>query len=144
MLKNKKSPQKILKNVTNFLNCHLSFQANYFTNLSMPPRISRLKGRKVYDAAGQLTVETEVFCIVCNKEKVFHESYFAFLIADTTFLCKVHIYSNITDWLLQLWLFPYKLLWLTMAINRGRFWILSSVLYIRFSLYDNRSIERSW
>ncbi|XP_070834148.1 enolase 4 isoform X2 [Chaetodon trifascialis] len=43
--------------------------ANYFTNLSVPPRISRLKGREVYDAAGQLSIETEVFCIICNKEK---------------------------------------------------------------------------
>ncbi|XP_030581119.1 enolase 4 isoform X3 [Archocentrus centrarchus] len=45
------------------------YLADYFTNLSAPPRISRLKGRKVYDARGQLSVETEVYCIVCNKEK---------------------------------------------------------------------------
>ncbi|XP_070697720.1 enolase 4 [Pempheris klunzingeri] len=43
--------------------------ANHFTNLSAPPRISRLKGREVYDARGQLSIETEVLCIVCNKEK---------------------------------------------------------------------------
>uniref|UniRef100_A0A8D0A1W1 Enolase 4 n=1 Tax=Sander lucioperca TaxID=283035 RepID=A0A8D0A1W1_SANLU len=46
------------------------YLANYFTNLSAPPRISRLKGREVYDARGQLAIETEVFCIICNKEKV--------------------------------------------------------------------------
>ncbi|XP_035858749.1 enolase 4 isoform X2 [Sander lucioperca] len=45
------------------------YLANYFTNLSAPPRISRLKGREVYDARGQLAIETEVFCIICNKEK---------------------------------------------------------------------------
>ncbi|KAM9345085.1 enolase 4 [Symphorus nematophorus] len=45
------------------------YLANYFTDLSAAPRISRLKGREVYDAGGQLAVETEVFCIVCNKEK---------------------------------------------------------------------------
>ncbi|XP_029306459.1 enolase 4 isoform X2 [Cottoperca gobio] len=43
--------------------------ANYFTNLCAPPRISRLKGREVYDARGQLSIEAEVLCIVCNKEK---------------------------------------------------------------------------
>ncbi|XP_036978677.1 enolase 4 isoform X3 [Acanthopagrus latus] len=43
--------------------------ANYFANLSAPPRISRLQGREVYDAGGQLSIETEVFCIVCNKEQ---------------------------------------------------------------------------
>ncbi|KAM6922540.1 enolase 4 [Lycodopsis pacificus] len=45
------------------------YLANYFTNLCAPPRISRLKGREVYDARGQLSIEAEVFCIVCNKEK---------------------------------------------------------------------------
>ncbi|XP_037322296.1 enolase 4 isoform X1 [Pungitius pungitius] len=45
------------------------YLANYFTNLSEPPRISGLKGREVYDARGQLSIEAEVFCIVCNKEK---------------------------------------------------------------------------
>uniref|UniRef100_A0A671UPC5 Enolase 4 n=1 Tax=Sparus aurata TaxID=8175 RepID=A0A671UPC5_SPAAU len=45
------------------------YLANYFANLSAPPRISRLQGREVYDAGGQLSIETEVFCIVCNKEK---------------------------------------------------------------------------
>ncbi|KAM8860224.1 enolase 4 isoform 2-T2 [Spinachia spinachia] len=34
-----------------------------------PPRISGLKGREVYDARGQLSIEAEVSCIVCNKEK---------------------------------------------------------------------------
>ncbi|XP_034754982.1 enolase 4 isoform X1 [Etheostoma cragini] len=45
------------------------YLANHFTNLCAPPRISRLKGREVYDARGQLAIEAEVFCIVCNKEK---------------------------------------------------------------------------
>ncbi|KAM9364924.1 enolase 4 [Pholidichthys leucotaenia] len=45
------------------------YLADYFTSLSAPPRISRLKGREVYDARGQPSVEAEVFCIVCNKEK---------------------------------------------------------------------------
>ncbi|XP_034408276.1 enolase 4 [Cyclopterus lumpus] len=45
------------------------YLANYFTNLCAPPRISRLKGREVYDARGQLSIEAEVFCIVCNQEK---------------------------------------------------------------------------
>ncbi|XP_078129341.1 enolase 4 [Sander vitreus] len=45
------------------------YLANYFTNLSAPPRISRLKGREVHDARGQLAIEAEVFCIICNKEK---------------------------------------------------------------------------
>ncbi|XP_068584203.1 enolase 4 isoform X1 [Cebidichthys violaceus] len=45
------------------------YLANYFTNLCAPPRISRLKGREVYDARGQLSIEAEVFCIVCNEEK---------------------------------------------------------------------------
>ncbi|XP_059179895.1 enolase 4 isoform X5 [Centropristis striata] len=45
------------------------YLANYFTNLCAPPRISRLKGKEVYDARGQLSIEAEVLCIVCNKEK---------------------------------------------------------------------------
>ncbi|XP_047459437.1 enolase 4 isoform X2 [Mugil cephalus] len=45
------------------------YLANYFTNFSAPPRISRLKGREVYDAKGQLSIEAELFCIVCSKEK---------------------------------------------------------------------------
>ncbi|XP_056291666.1 enolase 4 [Pseudoliparis swirei] len=45
------------------------YLANYFTNLSAPPRISRLKGREVYGARGQLCIEAKVFCIVCNEEK---------------------------------------------------------------------------
>ncbi|XP_032397888.1 enolase 4 isoform X2 [Etheostoma spectabile] len=45
------------------------YLANHFTNLCAPPRISRLKGREVYDARGQLAIEAEVFCIVCNQEK---------------------------------------------------------------------------
>ncbi|XP_026164948.1 enolase 4 isoform X2 [Mastacembelus armatus] len=45
------------------------YLANYFTNLSAPPSISRLNGREIYDTRGQLSIEVEVFCIVCNKEK---------------------------------------------------------------------------
>uniref|UniRef100_A0A3P8RYF0 Enolase 4 n=1 Tax=Amphiprion percula TaxID=161767 RepID=A0A3P8RYF0_AMPPE len=46
------------------------YLADYFKNLSAPPRISRLKGREVYDASGQLSIEAKVFCIICNNEKV--------------------------------------------------------------------------
>ncbi|XP_026212135.1 enolase 4 [Anabas testudineus] len=45
------------------------YLANYFANLSAPARISRLKGREVFDSTGQLSIEVEVFCIICNKEK---------------------------------------------------------------------------
>ncbi|XP_062257457.1 enolase 4 [Platichthys flesus] len=45
------------------------YLANYFTNLSTPPRINRLKGREVYGTRGQLSIEVEVFCIVRNMEK---------------------------------------------------------------------------
>ncbi|XP_040906267.1 enolase 4 [Toxotes jaculatrix] len=45
------------------------YLANYFANLSAPPTISRLKGREVYDTRGQLSIEAEVFCIICDKEK---------------------------------------------------------------------------
>ncbi|KAM4730182.1 enolase 4 [Anableps anableps] len=45
------------------------YLADYFLKLSAPPRISRLRGREVFSAKGQLIVEAEVFCIVCNKEK---------------------------------------------------------------------------
>ncbi|XP_072247688.1 enolase 4 [Leuresthes tenuis] len=45
------------------------YLADYFTKLSAPPRISRLRGREVYDARGQLSIEAEVFCTVCNQEK---------------------------------------------------------------------------
>ncbi|KAF7667842.1 hypothetical protein LDENG_00040830 [Lucifuga dentata] len=45
------------------------YLASYFTKLSAPPKISSLKGKEVYDARGQLSIEAEVFCIVTNKEK---------------------------------------------------------------------------
>ncbi|KAF6737405.1 Enolase-like protein ENO4 [Oryzias melastigma] len=45
------------------------FLADYFDKLSAPPLISRLKGREVYDARGQLCIEAEVFCVVRNTEK---------------------------------------------------------------------------
>uniref|UniRef100_A0A668AMN4 Enolase 4 n=1 Tax=Myripristis murdjan TaxID=586833 RepID=A0A668AMN4_9TELE len=44
--------------------------ANYFTKLAAPPRISKLKGKEVYDARGQLSIQAEVFCIIRNEEKV--------------------------------------------------------------------------
>ncbi|XP_029926621.1 enolase 4 isoform X2 [Myripristis murdjan] len=45
--------------------------ANYFTKLAAPPRISKLKGKEVYDARGQLSIQAEVFCIIRNEEKLF-------------------------------------------------------------------------
>uniref|UniRef100_A0A3P9J6F8 phosphopyruvate hydratase n=1 Tax=Oryzias latipes TaxID=8090 RepID=A0A3P9J6F8_ORYLA len=45
------------------------FLADYFDKRSAPPRISRLKGREVYNAKGQLCIEAEVFCVVQNREK---------------------------------------------------------------------------
>ncbi|XP_035986563.1 enolase 4 [Fundulus heteroclitus] len=45
------------------------YLAGYFRKLSAPPRITRLRGREVFSAKGQLIVEAEVFYIVCNKEK---------------------------------------------------------------------------
>ncbi|KAK5881877.1 hypothetical protein CesoFtcFv8_020518 [Champsocephalus esox] len=45
------------------------YLADYFRKLCAAPRISRLRGKEVYDARGQLSIEAEVFCIVCNKEK---------------------------------------------------------------------------
>ncbi|KAM7384977.1 hypothetical protein PAMP_001081 [Pampus punctatissimus] len=45
------------------------YLANYFTKLSTPPRISRLKAREVYDARGQLTIEAVVFCIISCEEQ---------------------------------------------------------------------------
>ncbi|KAM9727559.1 enolase 4 [Menidia menidia] len=43
--------------------------ADYFTRLAAPPRITGLRGSEVYDARGQLSMEAEVFCLFCNKEK---------------------------------------------------------------------------
>ncbi|KAJ4948163.1 hypothetical protein JOQ06_019703 [Pogonophryne albipinna] len=45
------------------------YLADYFKKLCAAPRISRLRGKEVYDARGQLSIEAEVCCIVCNKEK---------------------------------------------------------------------------
>ncbi|XP_014910163.1 enolase 4 isoform X1 [Poecilia latipinna] len=45
------------------------YLANFFLELSTPPRISDLRGREVFSENGQLIVEVEVFSIVCNKEK---------------------------------------------------------------------------
>uniref|UniRef100_A0A3P9Q0I8 Enolase 4 n=1 Tax=Poecilia reticulata TaxID=8081 RepID=A0A3P9Q0I8_POERE len=46
------------------------YLANFFLELSTPPRISNLRGREVFSENGQLIVEVEVFSIVCNREKV--------------------------------------------------------------------------
>ncbi|XP_054590372.2 enolase 4 isoform X1 [Nothobranchius furzeri] len=45
------------------------YLAEYFLKLSTPPRISRLRGRKVYDARGQPSIQADVFCTICNLEK---------------------------------------------------------------------------
>ncbi|XP_032408463.1 enolase 4 [Xiphophorus hellerii] len=45
------------------------YLANCLLKLSTPPKISDLRGRAVYLGNGQLIVEAEVFCIVCNNEK---------------------------------------------------------------------------
>ncbi|XP_061545590.1 enolase 4 isoform X3 [Phycodurus eques] len=45
------------------------YLANYFTELSSQPLISRLNGKEVYDSRGQLCAEAEVFCMICNREK---------------------------------------------------------------------------
>ncbi|XP_068424384.1 enolase 4 isoform X2 [Clinocottus analis] len=62
------------------------YLANYFTDLSAPPRISRLKGREVYDARGQLSIEAEVFCIVCNEEKSMSSASVSSLLGPTAAL----------------------------------------------------------
>ncbi|XP_061914905.1 enolase 4 isoform X5 [Entelurus aequoreus] len=46
------------------------YLANYFAKLSPAPLISRLNGKEVYDSRGQRSVEAEVYCIACNKEKL--------------------------------------------------------------------------
>uniref|UniRef100_A0A672HY76 Enolase 4 n=1 Tax=Salarias fasciatus TaxID=181472 RepID=A0A672HY76_SALFA len=46
------------------------YLAEHFLQLSSPPRISRLRGTEVFDAAGRLSVQAHVSCIVCNNEKV--------------------------------------------------------------------------
>ncbi|XP_024862873.1 enolase 4 [Kryptolebias marmoratus] len=45
------------------------YLAENFLKLSAPPRISRLRSREVFDARGQLSIEAELLCTVCNKEK---------------------------------------------------------------------------
>uniref|UniRef100_A0A3B4Y3T4 Enolase 4 n=1 Tax=Seriola lalandi dorsalis TaxID=1841481 RepID=A0A3B4Y3T4_SERLL len=47
------------------------YLANYFANLSAPPRINRLRGKEVYDTRGQLSIEVEVFCIVSAISSLF-------------------------------------------------------------------------
>ncbi|XP_030060610.1 enolase 4 isoform X3 [Microcaecilia unicolor] len=44
-------------------------QANWFTEISKAPVISRMTGKKVLDGTGQLTVQVEILCIVQNNEK---------------------------------------------------------------------------
>ncbi|XP_010782440.1 enolase 4 [Notothenia coriiceps] len=53
----------------NCFECGFLQTADYFKKLCAAPRISRLRGKEVYDARGQLSIEADVFCIVCNKEK---------------------------------------------------------------------------
>ncbi|XP_063806122.1 enolase 4 [Pseudophryne corroboree] len=43
--------------------------ANYFAEISMPPVISTIRGRKVLDGIGQTTLEAEVSCTVRNTNK---------------------------------------------------------------------------
>ncbi|XP_030060609.1 enolase 4 isoform X2 [Microcaecilia unicolor] len=43
--------------------------ANWFTEISKAPVISRMTGKKVLDGTGQLTVQVEILCIVQNNEK---------------------------------------------------------------------------
>nr|XP_057912644.1 enolase 4 [Doryrhamphus excisus] len=45
------------------------YLANHFTKLSSAPLISRLQAKDVYDSRGQLCVEAEVVCVICNEEK---------------------------------------------------------------------------
>ncbi|XP_053731479.1 enolase 4 isoform X1 [Synchiropus splendidus] len=71
--RNSKVPQEI-ERALNELFYHqpedrLGFLANYFSGLSTPVRISKVRGREVFDVRGQLVVEAQVFCIVRNKEK---------------------------------------------------------------------------
>ncbi|XP_072280776.1 enolase 4 isoform X2 [Pyxicephalus adspersus] len=47
----------------------LGYLSNYFAELSMPPVISGVRGRKVLGGAGSAALEVEVFCTVRNKEK---------------------------------------------------------------------------
>ncbi|KAM6956608.1 enolase 4 [Aplochiton taeniatus] len=45
------------------------YLANYFTKLSAQAAISKLSGKEIYDARGQLAIQAEVFCILKMEEK---------------------------------------------------------------------------
>ncbi|XP_068115498.1 enolase 4 [Hyperolius riggenbachi] len=47
----------------------IAYLSNYFAELSNPPVISRVRGRKVLDGAGKDTLEVDVFCMVRNMDK---------------------------------------------------------------------------
>ncbi|XP_046368304.1 enolase 4-like isoform X2 [Haliotis rufescens] len=44
--------------------------ANYFAEFAKVPVITKVKGRQGYDSKGQSTVQTEVYCMVKNHEKL--------------------------------------------------------------------------
>ncbi|KAK2878881.1 hypothetical protein Q8A67_019672 [Cirrhinus molitorella] len=46
------------------------YLANYFSRLSYTPVISKITGREVFDASGLTAVQTEVYCIIRNEEKI--------------------------------------------------------------------------
>ncbi|XP_016308977.1 enolase 4 [Sinocyclocheilus anshuiensis] len=46
------------------------YLANYFSRLSYTPVISKIVGREVFDGRGLTAVQTQVYCIIRNEEKV--------------------------------------------------------------------------
>ncbi|KAI2654285.1 Enolase 4 [Labeo rohita] len=46
------------------------YLANYFSRLSYTPVISKITGKEVFDARGLTAVQTEVYCIIRNEEKM--------------------------------------------------------------------------
>ncbi|KAK7142493.1 hypothetical protein R3I94_011991 [Phoxinus phoxinus] len=46
------------------------YLANYFSRLSCTPVISKITGRQVFDGKGSTAVQTEVYCIIRNEEKM--------------------------------------------------------------------------
>ncbi|RXN29851.1 enolase 4 [Labeo rohita] len=50
-------------------------EANYFSRLSYTPVISKITGKEVFDARGLTAVQTEVYCIIRNEEKVQSEMH---------------------------------------------------------------------
>uniref|UniRef100_A0A3B3TWG8 Enolase 4 n=1 Tax=Poecilia latipinna TaxID=48699 RepID=A0A3B3TWG8_9TELE len=80
------------------------YLANFFLELSTPPRISDLRGREVFSENGQLIVEVEVFSIVCNKEKVkiIQKS------STTSTQMKNNLYVGLQDTYLTLDMFSFR------------------------------------